>query len=88
LRRAGGSFFAPPFPVNIKGALAVSAGRRNPHHGKRFTVADTKKIADKAERKKVKRAARKKAAPKAKRTTPRGSLKKKVKKMVRGQSKR
>jgi hypothetical protein len=52
------------------------------------TVADTKKIADKAERKKLKRAARKKAAPKAKRTTPRGSQKKKVKKMVRGQSKR
>jgi hypothetical protein len=52
------------------------------------SVADTKKIEDKAERKKVKRAARKKAAPKAKRTTPRGSNKKKVKKMVRGQSKR
>jgi hypothetical protein len=55
---------------------------------KEVTVADTKKIADKAERKKIKRTARKKAAPKAKRTTPRGSLKKKVKKMVRGQSKR
>lgn len=52
------------------------------------SVADTKKIEDKAERKKVKRAARKKAAPKAKRTTPRGSNKKKVKKMARGQSKR
>jgi hypothetical protein len=51
-------------------------------------VADTTKIKDKAERKKLKRAARKKTAPKAKRTTPRGSLKKKVKKMVRGQSKR
>jgi hypothetical protein len=51
-------------------------------------VADTKKITDKAERKKLKRAARKKAAPKAKRTVPRGSQKKKVKKMVRGQSKR
>ena len=56
--------------------------------GKRFRVADTKKIEDKAERKKVKRAARKKAAPKAKRTTPRGSQKKKVKKLARGQSKR
>jgi len=55
---------------------------------KEVTVADTKKIADKAERKKLKRTARQKAAPKAKRTTPRGSLKKKVKKMVRGQSKR
>jgi len=51
-------------------------------------VDDTTKIKDKAERKKLKRASRKKAAPKAKRTTPRGSLKKKVKKMVRGQSKR
>jgi hypothetical protein len=56
--------------------------------GKRFRVADTKKIEDKAERKKVKRTARKKAAPKAKRTTPRGAQKKKVKKLVRGQSKR
>jgi len=51
-------------------------------------VADTKKIEDKAERKKIKRTARKKAAPKAKRTTPRGSQKKKLKKLVRGQSKR
>jgi hypothetical protein len=46
-------------------------------------VADTKKIEEKAERKKLKRAARKKAAPKAKRTTPRGSQKKKVKKLAR-----
>jgi hypothetical protein len=51
-------------------------------------VADTKKIEDKVERKKVKRTARKKAAPKAKRTTPRGSNKKKIKKLVRGVSKR
>jgi hypothetical protein len=51
-------------------------------------VANTKKINDKLERKKLKRAARKKAAPKAKRTTPRGSNKKKVKKMARGQTKR
>lgn len=51
-------------------------------------VANTKKIEDKVERKKVKRAARKKAAPKGKRTAPRGSQKKKVKKLVRGQSKR
>lgn len=56
--------------------------------GEEVFVADTKKIEDKLERKKVKRAARKKAAPKAKRTTPRGAAKKKVKKMVRGQSKR
>jgi hypothetical protein len=51
-------------------------------------VADTKKVTDKVERKKLKRAARKKAAPKPKRTTPRGSQKQKVKKLVRGQSKR
>jgi hypothetical protein len=51
-------------------------------------VADTTKIADRLERKKIKRTARKKAAPKAKRTTPRGSNKKKVKKLTRGQSKR
>ena len=51
-------------------------------------MADTKKIEDKTERKKLKRAARKKAAPKGKRTTPRGSNKKKVKRMARGQSKR
>ena len=55
---------------------------------KRLNVADTKKITDKAERKKVKRVARKKAAPKPKRTEPRGSNKKKVRKLVRGQSKR
>ena len=51
-------------------------------------MADTKKTEDKLERKKLKRAARKKAAPKAERTTPRGSQKKKVKKLARGQSKR
>ncbi|MGD0368168.1 MAG: hypothetical protein ABSA94_11990 [Acidobacteriaceae bacterium] len=51
-------------------------------------MVNTKAIKDTAERKKVKRAARKKAAPKAKRTVPRGSQKKKVRKLVRGQSKR
>jgi hypothetical protein len=51
-------------------------------------LADTKKIEDTQERKALKRAARKKAAPKAKRTEPRGSNKKKVKKMARGISKR
>ena len=51
-------------------------------------MADTTKIEDKEERKALKRTARKKAAPKAKRTEPRGSKKKKVKKMARGQSKR
>jgi len=51
-------------------------------------MANTKTVKDKAERKKIKRASRKKAAPKAKRTYPRGSQKAKVKKLVRGQSKR
>ncbi len=51
-------------------------------------MANTKTVTDKVERKKVKRTARKKAAPKAKRTYARGSEKRKVKKMVRGQSKR
>ncbi len=41
---------------------------------------DTRKIKDKAERKKLKRAARRKHAPKPKRTEPRGSRKPKVKK--------
>ena len=51
---------------------------------------NTKKVADKDERKKLKRAARKKAAPKPKRPDDvvRGSRKQKVKKMVKGQSKR
>ena len=51
-------------------------------------MANTTKIEDTQERKKVKRAARKKAAPKAKRTEARGSKKKKIKKLTRGQSKR
>jgi hypothetical protein len=51
---------------------------------------NTKHIEDRAERKKLKRAARKKAAPKAKRASgvARGSLKKKVRKMSKGQTKR
>lgn len=72
----------------MKIALPIARQPRRDSSERGYSVADTKKIADKAERKKLKRAARKKAAPKAKRTTPRGSLKKKVKKMVRGQSKR
>jgi hypothetical protein len=56
--------------------------------GKRLHVADTTKVEDKLERKKLKRAARKKAAPKAPRTGARGEKKKKVKKLARGQSKR
>ena len=55
---------------------------------KRILMANTKAIEDTQERKKLKRAARKKAAPKAKRTVPRGSQKKKVRKLARGQSKR
>lgn len=51
---------------------------------------NTKHVEDKAERKKLKRASRKKAAPKPKRAfgVARGSLKKKVSKMSKGQSKR
>ncbi len=51
---------------------------------------NTKTVTDKAERKKMKRAARKKAAPKPKRASDvaRGSVKRKVKKMVKGQRKR
>ena len=52
------------------------------------SMANTKSITDTTERKKVKRTARKKAAPKAPRTYARGSAKRKVKKLVRGQSKR
>jgi hypothetical protein len=51
-------------------------------------MANTKSITDQTERKKLKRAARKKAAPKAPRTYARGSAKRKVKKLARGQSKR
>ncbi len=51
---------------------------------------NTKKVTDSAERKKLKRAARKKAAPAAKRATgvARGSMKKKVPKVTKGQRKR
>jgi hypothetical protein len=41
---------------------------------------NTQSVKDKAERKRLKRAARKKRAPKPKRTDPRGSHKPKVKK--------
>jgi len=49
---------------------------------------NTQNITDKAERKKVKRAARKKAPPKQKRTGARGSLKRTLRKQVAGQRKR
>jgi hypothetical protein len=50
-------------------------------------MANTKSLSTE-ERKKSKRAARKKAPAKAKRTAPRGSLKRKVKKLARGTAKR
>lgn len=50
-------------------------------------MANTKAL-EHTERKAAKRKARKEAAPKAERTTPRGSNKKKVKQLSRGQSKR
>lgn len=49
---------------------------------------DTRNVKDRAERKRLKREARKKQPPKPKRTEPRGSHKKKVKKAARGQRKR
>jgi hypothetical protein len=51
---------------------------------------NTKTVADKAERKKLKRAARKKAAPKPKRASgvARGSTKKKIRHQAQGQRKR
>lgn len=51
---------------------------------------NTKTTTDKVERKKLKRASRKKAAPKAKRAAgvARGSTKRKVKQIPRGQRKR
>ena len=51
---------------------------------------NTKHVENREERKKLKRASRKKAAPKAKRPTSeaRGSNKKKVRKLAKGQRKR
>ena len=51
---------------------------------------NTKNLTDKAERKKLKRAARKKVAPKAKRAAgvARGSMKKKIRHQAQGQRKR
>jgi hypothetical protein len=51
---------------------------------------NTKKVTDKIERKKIKRAARKKVAPKAKRAAgvARGSMKKKIRRQAQGQRKR
>ena len=51
---------------------------------------NTKKVTDKIERKKLKRTARKKVAPKAKRAAgvARGSMKKRVRRLVQGQRKR
>lgn len=51
---------------------------------------NTKTIADRTERKKVKREARKKAPPKAKRAAgvARGSMKKKIRRLAQGTRKR
>ena len=49
---------------------------------------NTQLIKDKAERKKLKRAARRKAAPKPKRTEPRGARKGKIRRQSAGQRKR
>jgi hypothetical protein len=51
---------------------------------------NTKNITDKAERKALKRKSRKEAPPKAKRASdvPRGSMKKKVQKAAKGQTRR
>jgi hypothetical protein len=49
---------------------------------------NTQKVKDRAERKKLKRESRAKQPPKPKRTEPRGSQKKKIKKAARGQRKR
>ena len=51
-------------------------------------MANTKTVADKTERKKLKRTARKKAAPKAPRTYARGSAKRKVKKLIEDEDER
>ena len=69
-------------------AISSPSARNSETIRKRFYVADTTKIEDKLERKKIKRAARKKAAPKPKRTGARGENKKKLKKLARGVSKR
>ena len=51
-------------------------------------MANTKTVENKEERKALKRTARKKAAPKGKRTEPRGSNKKKVRKLGKALGKR
>ena len=90
LRLVAGSlcFEQNKFPVILKVLKSRRSGNLNRLQRKRNPVADTTKVEDKLERKKLKRTARKKAAPKAKRTGPRGEKKKKVKKLARGQSKR
>jgi hypothetical protein len=74
-------------PVNIK-KIRPRLWENRRDSSERGYYVDTTKIEDRQERKKVKRTARKKAAPKGKQTEPRGSLKRKVKKLARGQSKR
>jgi hypothetical protein len=70
--------------------IRVPEGRHELIPSERELMANSQALS-KEERKKVKRAARKKASlekPKKKRDYARGSKKPKVKKMVRGQSKR
>ena len=55
---------------------------------RKSTMANTTKITDRAERKKIKRTTRKKATPKTARTWARGEHKQKLKKASRGTSKR
>jgi deoxyadenosine/deoxycytidine kinase len=82
------AFAGGAIPVNIYFTSTRFVGNLKRLQRKRLQVADTTKIEDKLERKKVKRIARKKAAPKAKRTGARGENKKKLKKAARGVSKR
>lgn len=82
------AFAGGAIPVNIYFISTQFVGNLKRLQRKRLQVADTTKIEDKLERKKVKRIARKKAAPKAKRTGARGENKKKLKKAARGVSKR
>jgi len=69
-------------------AITSDAEYREEQRSNRNSTMDTTKTKDKAERKKLKRAARNEAPPKAKRTDPRGSHKRKVKKRGPGQAAR
>jgi len=85
---AGRAFAGPDSLLSLRLSSPEKRDTAKRFERKRLYVADTTKVEDKLERKKLKRAARKKAAPKAPRTGARGEKKKKVKKLARGQSKR